>query len=153
MSLPTRIVTDSRDFEITLEIYPDDRITDLKYPYKAHPGDTVTISWTVTNYGGDTGIAQYIRLIDRDTGEELKKDVFMLGHNASKSGSWSLTMPNKNWLLRVEAGYEYGGMRYPTSGYDLSIVTEAPMLNLLLGAIPVLAVGGVIGFNEFRRRV
>jgi len=153
MSLPTRIVTDSRDFEITLEIYPDDRITDLKYPYKAHPGDTVTISWTVTNEGGDSGIAQYIRLIDRDTGEELKKTVFMLGHGESRSGSWSLTMPNKHWLLRVEAGYEYGGMSYPTSTLDFSIPTEVSILNILLGSIPLLAVGGVIGFNEFRRRI
>ena len=142
-------VTDSRDFTIKLVKYPDIKIVRLVYPESARAGEAITITWRVRNDGGDTAITQFIRLVDRDTGEELKKQYFRLEPGQETGGNWGLTMPNRDWRLRVEAGYETAYGRYPTETRELEIpIAEVKPEVLIASLIPIAVIGGVIGLNE-----
>jgi len=138
-------VTDTREFVIRRLIPPDVRITRLDYPSSASPGETVVITVEVTNQGGDTAIPQWVRLVDLDTGEELKRKDFVLPTGGSTGASWSLIMPDRDWRLRVEAGYESTvtaartltvGLTAPPVPWPTVLVAGAPVL---LGLVAVVA--------------
>lgn len=144
-------VTDSREFTIALRVPPDLKIVTLNYPPSADPGDPVDITWRVHNQGQDTYYPQWFRLIDLDTGEELRRLDFGLANCASVGLTWTLTMPNRKWRLKAETGYK----ETPTAKAEFLIslpIPAAEWLPTAIGAsVPLLVVGVVVGAQEIRK--
>jgi hypothetical protein len=135
--------TDSKEFTVAAVVPPNVKIENLSYPSSAKPGDTITISWSACNRGGDTAYSEWTRLIDKDTGSELYRKDFTAAGGACVSNSKALTMPNKNYNLRIEAGY--GSTATASAEFTVGlpgIPAEIPLVPMAVGA----AVGGVIGY-------
>jgi hypothetical protein len=144
-------VTDVKEFTITRLVPPDVKIEGLSYPPSAKPGDPVTISWNACNRGGDTAYAQWTRLIDRDTGTELYRKDFKVAGGSCVPNSPTLTMPNRNWNLRIEAGYESTA----TASAQLTVrlpTTPVEWLAMVLGAAPLIFGLIVIAASELMKR-
>jgi len=86
---------------------PDLKIERLDYPSSARPGESVTISWDFCNYGGNGEYPEWMwtRLLDLDTGAELHKDIGKMATGVCVIERQTFTMPDRDWRLRVEAGY------------------------------------------------
>jgi len=83
---------------------PDYKIEKLDYPSSANAGETVKISWTVHNLGlWGWG---WFRIVDLDTGKELNKGTFAAPKCGGVGDTWRFTMPNRDWRLRAETGYD-----------------------------------------------
>jgi hypothetical protein len=83
---------------------PKAGIDSISAPVSASAGDSITVIVSFHN-AGSTGLL-WSEIIDRDTGEIVGvQEPIQLDAGASGSLSWTLTMPNKNWNLRAEAGH------------------------------------------------
>ena len=70
----------------------------------AYAGDTINLSMTIRNDGDTDDI--FARITDADTGETVMEDVVWLV-TAGETVDYSIpvTMPNKNWNLKLIAGH------------------------------------------------
>jgi len=99
---------------------PDYKIERLDYPSSAKVGETVEISWMVHNLGlWGWG---WFRLIDLDTGEELNRGTFAAPACGGVGDTWRFTMPDRDWRLRAEAGYDNA----VTDSREFTIALPAP---------------------------
>lgn len=104
-------VDDSRSFTITLTTPPvgaaKASIVSVAYPTTPQSqGASVQVQLAVKNIGDAAGVL-WGRLIDTDTGGTVgaQTNTSSLAVGASATLTWNLTMPNKNWNLRAEAGH------------------------------------------------
>jgi len=129
------IVTDSRNFTITLAAPPPPppppppeppnvKIRSLNYPSSAEQGATVSISWSVLNYGGDSGYECFVRLVDLDTGATLKDERYRFSPGAGVGKTWTFTMPNKNWRLSFRCGYS--GTTTDSRNFTIELAAPPP---------------------------
>ena len=72
-------------------------------PADAHEGDIFTVAGTITNTGEADDI--FVQIKDMDTGGIIDTQGWSLAGGASTNWSFNLTMPNKTWNLRLEAGH------------------------------------------------
>jgi hypothetical protein len=106
------VVDDTRDFTVLLSppptpTVPKATITALTYPTTAQAaGASVPISVTVRNDGTGAGVL-WGEVVDRDTSSTVgaRTNTSSLGVGSSATLTWTLTMPNKNWNLRLNAGH------------------------------------------------
>jgi len=86
---------------------PDVKITTLNYPAEARAGEDIEISWLVKNEGGD-GVPKWFRIRDLDTDGLVPPGEmgFSLAPGAISGATIWPTMPNRNWRLRAETGYD-----------------------------------------------
>jgi hypothetical protein len=141
-------VTDVKEFTITRLVPPDVKIEGLSYPPSAKPGDSVTISWNACNRGGNTAYSQWTRLIDKDTGQELYRKDFKLEAGSCTPNNPTLTMPNRNWNLRIEAGYEATA----TAATQLTVSLPTPTwLPLAVSLTPIIFGLAVIGASKLKK--
>jgi hypothetical protein len=125
---------------------PDLKIENLQCPESAEVGSKFTVSWFVHNAGASGG-AQWTRLIDAVSGKELWKTSLSL-KNCERAGpiAVELTMPAKELILRVEAGYD----STITDSKEADTEAEVPAAEILLGII--LSVLGALGIYKLIRR-
>lgn len=134
-----------------IRIPPDDEIVKLEYPSSAKPGDSVSIDWRVHNKGQDTYFSQWFRIVDLDTGEELKRLDFGLPNCGSVGLTWTFTMPDRDWKLQAEAGYE--GTVTATAPFTIGLpVSALEWLPIAIAAsAPALVIGGAILSQEIKK--
>jgi hypothetical protein len=109
---PITFAADStKDFDITLATVFA-RIDKVTAPTSASPGESILISVQVTNTGTGKG-KLWCQIVERDTGTivgEKQTTAIDIGPGETntfnfQSGVNLPVMPNKNWLLRAEAGH------------------------------------------------
>jgi len=103
------VVDDSREFTITLAVvekYPKASIVSVDYPTTpVSAGADVSVTFTLKNIGEATGVI-YAELKDKDTGEIVgSRAQQSVAVGGTFSAKWTVTMPSKNWNLRLEAGH------------------------------------------------
>jgi hypothetical protein len=130
---------------------PDLKIEGLTYPSTAKPGETVTVSWYIHNAGGWSGEVEWTRLVDLDTGQELYKGYLSL-NTCERAGpaTFKGTMPNRNWRLRVEAGY--GATTTSTATFQISTSTAVSWLPIIEAGIPILFTLAIIIGSELTKK-
>jgi hypothetical protein len=148
-------VTDYKEFTIGKIAAPPPnlKIEDLSYPSTAKPGETVTVSWYIHNAGGlGAGEEQWTRLVDLDTGAELYKGyVYLDTCQRAGPATFKGTMPDRNWRLRVEAGY--GATATSTATFQISTPTAVSWLPIIVGAgIPILFTLAVVIDSELTKK-
>jgi hypothetical protein len=132
---------------------PNLKIENLSYPSVASPGEAVTISWYIHNAGGTIGGPQWTRLVDLDTGRELYRGEISL-NTCERAGpaTFKGTMPNKSWLLMVEAGY---GSTITSSIKFIIGVSPPPApakVTIMMSVSPAL-VGSLSLFDETGKKI
>ena len=153
-----RIFIDNDDLVITVTnerpappppAKPDLKIERLDYPSSARPGEAVTISWDVCNYGGDGEYPEWMwtRLIDLDTGAELYKGIGKMATGVCSVERQTFTMPDRDWRLRVEAGY--GDTITDSREFTIALVAPPAPIPLFWTVPASIFLGGVaLGFSE-----
>lgn len=151
--------TDLRDFTITA-LAPNSKFQgDVVWdPTKPSPGQSVLIRCIVKNLGGDTGVQQWIRLLDVDESRVMETKYFTLGADDTRLFSFNYVMPNRSVAnLRLEVGWGSipAGL---TDSRSITIGQELPPLNGMYSLlwwlpplIPIMVVCGTVLAGEMTK--
>jgi len=156
--------TDLRDFTITA-LAPNSKFQgDVVWdPTKPSPGQSVLIRCIVKNLGGDTGVQQWIRLLDVDESRVVETKYFTLGADDTRLFSFNYVMPNRSVAnLRLEVGW--GSIPAGLTDSRTITIGEAPppgwpehpwltwgIFWWLLPWVPPIAVSSIVLAEELRK--
>jgi hypothetical protein len=103
------VVDDTRDFTIALQAAGAPKATIIGQSYPTTPqtaGASIPISVTVKNEGTGAGVL-WGEVVDTDTNTTVgaRTNTSSLPVGSAATLTWTLTMPNKNWNLRLNAGH------------------------------------------------
>lgn len=132
---------DGNDPELYIEYMipvepPDVKITSLSHSTKARAGEEVTIDWFLKNEGGDGGVPQWTRIRDLDTGGLVPPGEmsFSLDPGDVTGATIYPTMPNRNWRLRAETGYD--STLTDSRSFTITLEAPAPYVNSVTISAP-----------------
>ena len=98
-------ITDTKDFTVTLSTptNPDPVIVNTTAPSQAAQGAAVVVTVSIHNVGAAGSC--WAQMLDKDTGATVgARQTVSLQSNGTNTFNFTLTMPNKNWKLRVQVG-------------------------------------------------